>query len=205
MTIILYRHKNGKSLYEWPDYMTHCHSQRNCWKTHFPCYFVQQDASTDRADQVTHPRSAIAWFTEKLRADLANESGSGRGGRSPGRGILAFPCKVNLSKGWGETLCEVTWGWLLPGISSCISNKAVMRLNFCCWPVRFGLADVEVFRASMNLRRQTGGSLRGVGVVDVSIQISIMAVQISIDWYQWPVLYIYMYWLLYLNNNRAVH
>lgn len=63
----------------------------------------------------------------------------------------------------------------------------------------------KFFRVSMNLARQTGGSLRGVGVVDVSIQISIMAVQISIDWYQWPLLYIYTYWLLYSNNNRVVH
>lgn len=66
-------------------------------------------------------------------------------GGAPALGILAFPREVNLSRGRSETLCEVTGGRLLPGISSCISNKAVMRLNFCCRPVRFGLADVEMF------------------------------------------------------------
>lgn len=74
-------------------------SMRPVEKTDFPCYLVQQDVGTGRAERVVQPRSAITSFTEELRANPANESVSGRGRRSPGLGILAFPCEVNLSRG----------------------------------------------------------------------------------------------------------
>lgn len=49
--------------------------------------------------------------------------------------------KVNFTRGWKETLREVTGGWLLPGISSCISSGAMTCFNlaldrsdfFSCW------------------------------------------------------------------------
>lgn len=185
-------------------------SMRPLEKTDFPCYLVQQDVGTGRAERVAQPRSAIASFTEELRANPANESVSGRGRRSPDLGILAFPCKVNLSRGWSETLCEVTGGWLLPGISSCISNKAVMRLNFLLSTGQIWSRWCGNFWVSMNLVRQTDGSLRCVVVVvGLLILISIIAVQILVSvWIHINgqcFIFIYIYWLLYLNNNRVGH
>lgn len=128
--------------YEWPDYMTQCQSQK---KQIFPAtWFSRMSAPAGLSGSSSRgrpsprlPRSSVLILLMSLC--LAEAGGA------PALGILAFPREVNLSRGPSETLCEVTGGRLLPGISSCISNKAVMRLNFCCRPVRFALADVEMF------------------------------------------------------------
>lgn len=199
-----------KFLYEWPDYTTQCQSQCVRWKKQiFPAsWFSWMSAPAGLSGSSSRgrpsprlPRSSVLILLMSL---CLAEAGGARASASwlfPARWICPG-AEVRRYARWQEAGCSpgsAAVSAIKPwcGLILAVDRSDLVSLMWKC------LGQHEPCKADRWLVTRCGGG--GGGRIDPNIDHSSTNLGIAMDSYQWSVLYIYIYWLLYLNNNRVGH